>query len=141
VVTPPIAALWQDVTHRPGAGPPVGRRPDGAAPTHPRPVGPPRHTPRAPSARTAATTVRAGGTPFVDGGSRPRPAGPPVPAGRPAPVGGGHLATPPPTAGPRPAIPADILARLRPASTLPKPPRKQPVERPAEQPARSATEG
>ena len=29
-----------------------------------------------------------------------------MPAGRPAPVGGGHPATPPPTAGPRPAIPA-----------------------------------
>ena len=183
VVTPPIAALWQDVTHRPGARPPVGRRTDGPAPTHPRPVGPPRRTPRAPTDRgpaaraattppadrgpsarvttpppdrprdqaariaspaggtrgaTAAGTVRAGGVPAADGGSRPRPAGPPVPAGRPAPVGGGHPATPPPAAGPRPAIPADILARLRPASTLPKPP---PRKQPAEQPARSATEG
>ena len=195
VVTPPIAALWQDVTHRPGARPPVGRRTDAPAPTHPRPVGPPRRTPRVPTdrgpaaraattppadrgpaarvttppadrprdpavrtaspagatrgpavraataARTAAGTVRAGGVPSVDGGSRPRPAGPPVPAGRPAPVGGGHPATPPPTAGPRPAIPADVLARLRPASTLPKPPRKQPAQQPAQQPARSATEG
>ncbi len=155
---PVIAALWQDVTHRPGARPPVVRRSDGPAPTHPRPVGPPRRTPRTPPARTAAIadrprdpaarTVsptgahrephaaspvggRAPGRVFADGGSRPRPAGPPVPAGRPAPVGGGHPAPPPPTAGLRPAIPADVLARLRPASTLPKPPPKQPVERPA----------
>jgi hypothetical protein len=52
---PVIAALWQDVTHRPGARPPVVRRSDGPAPTHPRPVGPPRRTPRTPPARTAAT--------------------------------------------------------------------------------------
>jgi len=168
VVTPPIAALWQDVTHRPGARPPVGRRADGSASTHPRPVGPSRRTPRTtadrgPSARVATPpadrprdpaahttaparadsprdpavrpTGRVGGMPSIEGGSRPRPAGPPVPAGRPAPVGGGHPATPPPppTAGRRPAIPADVLARLRPASTLPKPPRKQPT--------RSVTEG
>lgn len=125
VVTPPIAALWQDVTHRPGARPPVGRRSDGPAPTHPRPVGPPRRTARTPA-------------PLPERASRPRPAGPPVPAGRPAPVGGGHPATPPPTAGPRPAIPADVLARLRPASTLPKPPPKPPPKQP---PARSAAEG
>ena len=109
VVTPPIAALWQDVTHRPGARPPVGRRADGPA--------------------------------LPERASRPRPADPPVPAGRPAPVGGGHPATPPPTAGPRPAIPADVLARLRPASTLPKPPPKQPPKPPKPPPARSATEG
>jgi hypothetical protein len=163
VATPPIAALWQDVTHRPGARPPVSRRADG--PTHPRPVGPPRRTsrapadrgpsaraaaapdrPRDPTARTATpggggphdparTTARAGGAPSIERGSRPRPAGPPVPAGRPAPVGGGLPAAPPPTAGHRPAIPADVLARLRPASTLPKPPPKQ------QPPAGPATEG
>jgi hypothetical protein len=49
-----------------------------------------------------------------------------VPAGRPAPVGGGPPDIPPPTAGSRPAIPAEVLARLRPASTLPKPPPKLP---------------
>ena len=203
---PVIAALWQDVTHRPGARPPVVRRSDGPAPTHPRPVGPPRRTPHTPPARTAATpadrprdpaartaspadrprdpaartasppgahrdptadtvspagahrdptartvspadahrephaTSSVGGRPpgraFADGGSRPRPVGPPVPAGRPAPVGGGHPAPPPPTAGLRPAIPADVLARLRPASTLPKPPPKQPPKQPQEQPSK-----
>ena len=195
---PVIAALWQDVTHRPGARPPVVRRSDGPAPTHPRPVGPPRRTPRTPPARTAATpadrprdpaartasppgahrdptadtvspagahrdptartvspadahrephaTSSVGGRPpgraFADGGSRPRPAGPPVPAGRPAPVGGGHPAPPPPTAGLRPAIPADVLARLRPASTLPKPPPKPPPKQPRkQQPASSTVEG
>jgi hypothetical protein len=170
-VQPVIAALWQDVTHRPGARPPAARRPDGPGPTHPRPVGPPRRTPRTPPARTAATPAagrgpaaartaatpppgatggrggpahatppaggRVAGQALVDGGSRPRPAGPPVPAGRPAPVGGGHPAPPPPAAGLRPAIPADVLAKLRPASTLPKPPPKRPVE----QTVSSTTEG
>jgi hypothetical protein len=213
---PVIAALWQDVTHRPGARPPVVRRSDGPAPTHPRPVGPPRRTLRTPPARTAATPVDRPGEPaartasptgahrdpaartaspagahrdpaaptvspadrprdpaartvsptgahrephatspvggrpvggrppgrvFADGGSRPRPAGPPVPAGRPAPVGGGHPAPPPPAAGLRPAIPADVLARLRPASTLPKPPPKQSSKQPVERPASSTAEG
>jgi hypothetical protein len=57
---------------------------------------------------------------------RARPAGIPVPAGRHAPVGGGPpVSPPPPTAGTgaRPAIPAEVLARLRPASSLPRPPR------------------
>ena len=117
VVTPSIAALWQDATHRPGSRAPVGRRVDD--PTHPRPRGPPRR-----GARIAATAAhqRRRRAP------RPRPAGPPVPAGRPAPVGGGPpvVPSPPPTAGPprRPAIPAEVLARLRPASTLPRPPRR-----------------
>jgi hypothetical protein len=118
VRTPSIAALWQDATHRPGSRAPVGRRVDD--PTHPRPAGPPRRGARI-----------AGPPPPTDGGRRdprPRPAGPPVPAGRPAPVGGGPpvVPSPPPTAGPprRPAIPAEVLARLRPASTLPRPPRR-----------------
>jgi hypothetical protein len=128
VATPAIAALWQDVTHRPGARPPTPRRTDPT--THPRPAGPPRRTPRTPAARTPSTPVRSGASGQAgsggvgDGGSRLRSAGSPVPAERPAPVGGGPPAPPPPTAGPRPSIPADVLARLRPASTLPKPPPK-----------------
>ena len=58
---------------------------------------------------------------------RPRPAGSPVPAGRSAAVGGGGLPVPPPPVGAppaRPRIPPDVLARLRPASTLPRPPRR-----------------
>jgi hypothetical protein len=72
--------------------------------------------------------------------SRPRPGGLPVPPGRSAAVGGGGLPVPPPPAaarqparqpaGPpvepvgRPRIPPEVLARLRPASTLPRPPRR-----------------
>jgi hypothetical protein len=77
--------------------------------------------------------------PARGGRSRPRPGGVPVPPGRSAAVGGGGLPVPPPpvgappTAGPggrvgaagaRPGIPAEVLARLRPASTLPRPARR-----------------
>ncbi len=133
VATPTIAALWQDVTRRPGARPPAGRRADPTV--HPRPTAPPRRTPH------PAAAPRAGAAASPADGSRPRPAGSPVPAGRPAPVGGGSPATPPPTAGPRPAIPADVLARLRPASTLPKPPPKAPPTPPPEPAARPARGG
>ena len=97
VSTPSIAALRQDATQR---------RP---ARSGPRAATPGR---RGPGLRTV--------------GPRPGPAGHPVPAGPTAPVGGGPpVSPPPPTAGTarRPAIPAAVLARLRPASSLPRPPK------------------
>jgi hypothetical protein len=96
VSTPSIADLWQDVT---------------------------QHRPTRSGAHPATPDRKGSGLRAV--GPRARPAGHPVPAEPTAPVGGGPPVSPPPTAGTarRPAIPADVLARLRPASSLPRPPK------------------
>ena len=115
--------------------------PDRAAPVRDRPprrLPDPRTDPPAdrrahrPAASGSAARGPAGRTPV----HRPRPDGVPVPSGRSAAVGGGGFPVPPPPVGAQPAIPPaippatrprippEVLARLRPASALPRPARR-----------------
>ncbi len=113
-----------------GPGPGPGSAGPGPAPA---PAPGPAHGPaRGPAHRPAASGSAARGPAGPAPVHRPRPDGVPVPSGRSAAVGGGGFPVPPPPVGAQPAIPPatrprippEVLARLRPASALPRPARR-----------------